>query len=213
MQEHADYFRAAVPEPVRIFGIQLLPLSITRYRLLHRFGCKFVADDEHDATIATMETTMEDLVVGILVCSMPVKELLAFLDSDQFETELARWGERIRKEIATDKYFSLHSKFGLFKFYIEESSRIPKYWEETETSGGGGSHWSQNLEVTLRSDLGYTSEEIDEGPLSKAILDYFKHAENQGLIRLIAEGEESEGLANTALLEKMMKGGTCPASN
>ena len=203
---HENYFKAAVPEPYRIFGLRLLPLSLGRYRLLKRFDCGFVADEERSAS-------MDDLLVGALICSMRVKEFLEFLESENREGDVKLWDERIRREMAADPYFNLLAKIGLFRAYIEESCNVPKYWDETSDTNISGAHWSHSIEVGLRSELGYTEEEINEGPLAKALLDYFKHAENQGLIRLMGEGEEEHGPANAALLEQLVKGGLCPASN
>lgn len=201
----AAYFQAAVPEPYRIFGLQLLPLSLGRYRLLMRFDCAFVADGEAKATI-------EDLLVGILICSMRVKDFLELLGSRRWNRELKRWGRRVRREMDADPYFNILAKVGLFQSYIQESSHVPNYWNEMAEQGGSAAHWSHNVEVSLRSQLGYTAEEIEEGPLSKALADYFKHAENQGLIRLICEEEVETGKGNAELLQRLMGGGLpCPA--
>ncbi|HEV2210857.1 MAG TPA: hypothetical protein VG167_18950 [Verrucomicrobiae bacterium] len=178
----AAYFQAAIPEPVRIFGLRLLPLSLGRYRLLCRFGCAFVADGEALATAG-------DLLLGILICSMRCAEWLEFVESPESGDELAKLGQRIELEVAADPYFNLLEKFGLFKNYIEGACLQPKYWEEKEDEGPSGAHWSQSLEVTLRSELGYSTEDIEEGPLSKALADFYKHAENHGLIRLMTDEE------------------------
>jgi hypothetical protein len=201
----AAYFEAAIPNPYTIFGARLLPLSIGRYRLLKRFGCAFV--DEKEST-----ATFEDLILGIVICSMTVKGFLEFLQSGTVIPEMKRFGERIRKEVEHDPHFNLFSKFGLFQAYILESSKCPKYWNELDDDRESSAHWSHNLEMSLR-EMGYTSKEIDEGPLSKALADYFKHAENQGAIRLMSEDEISQGDANAKLFEQLSKGGVCPVSN
>src|SRR5437588_535962 len=104
----AAYFKAAVPEPYRIFGLRLLPLSLGRYRLLRRFGVAFVAEGEATAT-------MQDLVLGILICSMRCRDFLEFIEGEDCQEQLAEWGKRIQKEIGVDPYFSLLAKYGLFK--------------------------------------------------------------------------------------------------
>lgn len=204
----AAYFKAAIPSPCVIFGVRLLPLSIGRYRLLKRFGCAFVSAGEESATFG-------DLALGIVICSMPVKEFLQLVeDPRKFTRELERFGGRIREEMRHDRHFNLFAKYGLFQHYLTENSQCPKYWNETEDESGGEgpSHWSHNLEITLRS-IGYTSAEIEEGPLSKALADYFKHAENKGAIRLMTEAEIAQGEANEKLFASLMKGDACPASN
>lgn len=204
---HDTYFRAAIPEPYTILGVRLLPLSLGRYQLLKRFDCGFVADGE-------LAATWNDLLVGILICSMPVKEFLVFLESKERPRQLKLWEDRIRREMEADPHFSYLSKIGLFRCYIERHSQIPKHWDESDSPVGSCAHWSQTIEIGLRCELGYSEEEINERPLSKALYDYFKHAENQGLIRLMADDEEQHGLDNARLLKEALgKGGLCPASN
>src|SRR6266567_4042116 len=160
----AAYFQAAVPEPYVIFGLRLLPLSLGRYRLLHRFGCAFVADGEAKAT-------MQDLLMGIVICSLPVPDFLELLESPRFGREMKRLGRRINMEMRADPHFSLLAKFGLFQRYIIENSRCPRYWDEQEERPGSGAHWSHNLEIALRSNLGWTLQEVNEAPLAKALVD------------------------------------------
>lgn len=210
---HSDYFKAALPDPYRILGVELLPLSLGRYRLLERFECAFVADEEEHviASSAGLRATSSDLLLGVLICSMRVKDFLELLGSDRLERELRTWGQRIKQEMEADDFFSLPEKFGLFAAYIDESCQLPRYWEENPESGESGSHWSHSLEVALRSELGYTPEEIEEGPLAKALLDYFKHAENKGVLRLVSDDEIEDGNANAERLAAVLKGAPCLA--
>lgn len=200
----ASYFKAAIPEPYRIFGLRLLPLSLGRYRLLERFHCAFVGPGEACATI-------QDLLLGILICSMPCREFLELIeDGKLFAKQLRRLGKRMQAEVRADPYFSILAKYGLFKAYIAESSAAPQYWDESPNSAGSGAHWAQSLEVLLRGELGYTAAEIEEGPLSKAISDSFKLAENQGLIRIIDAEEIEQGNNNAALFAQFAKEAPCP---
>lgn len=197
------YLQAAIPEPCCIFGLRLLPLSITRCRLLERFGCAFMTP--------SAEADMGDLLLGVLICSMPVHDFLEFVASPQWDPELRRWGERIREEMASDGYFNLSEKFGLFQAYLARSSKAPDYWDESEGKNESGGHWLQNLELSLRSKLNYTSQEIDDGPLSKALADVLHYAESQGAIRLIRPEELEKSASNTAILQAFAKGALCPA--
>ncbi len=193
----AAYFKAAIPEPYRILGLSLKPLSLGRYRLLNRFGVAFVSEQARQASIS-------DLIFASCLCSMRCDAFLEWVESPSFGKDLRRWGRKvcpwpwINKLPWIGKYwrkhhtFDVREKFVLFKRYIAEGSKVPKYWD---LSGGGeatasASHWSQNIEVTLRSELGWTSEEINEAPLTKAISDFFKFAENNGSIQLTTEEED-----------------------
>ena len=190
----AAYFKAAIPEPFRILGLALRPLSLGRYLLLRRFDCAFVAESEVSAGIS-------DLLLGLVICSMRVDEFLAAAESHELGPDVRRWGKRVcpqswlgclpwvgkwwRKNHTCDAL----EKMRLFQRYIAAGSAVPKYWDECEDQRVSGSHWSHGVEVILRGELGWSREEIDEAPLSKALADYFKFAENQGLVRLMTDYE------------------------
>lgn len=192
----ADYFSRVIPDPYRILGLQLLPLSLGRYRLLKRFNVAFVSDDESSAEIG-------DLLLGVLICSMPCAEFLELANSRNFHREVARWSRRILPNVwigalpffgkrwRAKHAFNVLEKIALFQRYIAEGSLVPKYWDESPGNNPSGAHWSHTIEVALRSELGWTAAEIEEAPLTKAIADYFKFMESQGHVRLMTEDEES----------------------
>lgn len=188
MKTAVDYFAATMPEPWQVLGLRLRAFSLGHYKLLKRFDCAFVSDKEQGATLA-------DLTLGVLCCSMSPKEFIAFMESPTFNEECQAWGKSVG-------IFDIAEKAKLFAEYIDAHSIVPKYWEEKDC-GSSGAHWAQCLEVTLRGKLGWTGEEIDSEPLSKAFADYFKHAENEGAIKLmtaeeiaIIEGDKSNGNAS-----------------
>jgi len=194
-----DSFLAAIPEPYVILGRALRPFSLGRYRVLRRFDCAFVADDEAGAGV-------EDLILGVLACSMGCREFLEFIAAPQRDRELTRWGKAIRKQIKRESDFSLVSKIKLFQRYIDVSHAIPRFWNEQESEAAApGSHWSQSLEVTLRSELGWTEREIEEEPLSKALAHFFALQESRGQIRIMTEEEQAMGEANARAMERLLQ--------
>lgn len=207
----AAYFEAAIPEPFTILGLRLKPLSLGRYRLLKRFDCGFVADGEVVAKI-------QDLILGVLICSMACAEFLVFIQSTNFRREMRRWGRRVSplsligilpwigKWWRKRHGFNIIEKMKLFQSYIREHTKAPTYTVEGSEGSPSGAHWSQNVEVTLRSELGWSKEEIDEEPISKAISDYFKWLENQGRIRIISEDELRIGEENALAMMGVKNG-------
>ncbi len=153
----------------------------------------------------------QDLILGILICSQRCDEFIALLNSGRLCKEIARWGNKVFKTGAWRKFiprrwqnpkpFNYLEKAGLFKRYLAEASRSPKYWEEQSGGQSSGAHWSHSVEIVLRGELNWTADEINEMPLSKAIGDYYKWLENKGMIRLmndyeiklIEEMEKSQG--------------------
>ena len=203
----AAYFSAALPEPYRILGLPLKPLSLGRYRLLKRFGCAFVSDVETKAGL-------DDLLLGVVVCSMRVDEFLERLQSGKLAKDVRRWARKvcplawfglipiIGKLWRRGHAFNVIEKMSLFKRYLDAGSEPPKYWDEGTNNRQSGAHWAHGVECVLRGELGWTEEEINEAPLTKAMADYFKFAEGQGLVRLMTDAElamikEAEGASGT----------------
>lgn len=174
---------------------------------------------------------MMDLIIGVLICSMRCEEFLEFIESPDFSKQVRAWGKKVTSSPIIGRIpflgkawrrhhgFNVIEKIGLFKRYVEQSSRVPAYAQESEETGGpSGAHWSQAIEVVLRGELGWTCQEINEQPLTKAMADYFKWAENKGILRLLTEDELASGEANAAAMSgiansksQMAEGGNCGA--
>ncbi len=215
MNAAAD-FKAAIPEPYQVLGLRLLPLSVGRYRLLKRFNVAFVADGDASAE-------MGDLILGVLICSMRCDEFLAFYESKEFTREVRRWASRIGanppwylrgkwgrvisctwigRHWRINHSFNFVEKMQLFQNYIKEAQEVPEYAPTHTSDKSSTAHWSTLVEITLRSELNWTVEEINEAPLTKALCDYFKHLEHQGLVKIFDTSDIEEGKRNAALLEE-----------
>jgi len=209
-------FQAAIPEPFQILGLKLLPLSLGRYRILHRLGCAFVSDKETNAGIP-------DLILGVSICSMRCDEFLDAFETGKYFKFLKSWGKRINARppwYLRGKYgriisatfigrhwrknhsFNFFQKIELFKNYISEAQKQPEYVPVHYSEHVVTAHWSEATEIILRSELGWTAEEINEAPLSKAISDCLKYLEQQGMVRIFSPEEIELGKQNAAALEK-----------
>jgi hypothetical protein len=194
-----DYFCAAYPEPWQVLGVKLLPFSFGHFLKLHRLNCAFVSESEQAASIG-------DLLLGIVVCSMrshPDPEQDPFwqwLHRDrpagfwnglwwklrmhrltQAELDILRWGKRVG-------VFDLKAKAQMFADYIKHHSELPPYVEEPTDMPPreSGAHWAQSVISALVAKCGYTQLEAYNVVMSKAMADFFKHAENEGSIRLLS---------------------------
>jgi hypothetical protein len=172
----AAYFEAAIPEPYRILGLKLRPFSLGHYLTLRRMGCVFVSDKEEEATV-------HDLVLGVLVCSMSHKQFMEFIEQGDCEKQVEEWGGK-----AAD--VNLQESCRLFGEYLKTGSEVPEFWLEQDDGAQSGAHWSHMLMTTLRSSLGYSRAEALDSPLSQSLLDFYKHAENLGIVRLMTEAEK-----------------------
>jgi len=191
------YAVAALPDPYRILGLRLKPFCLGHYLLLQRFNCAFVASEPQPIT-------REDVLLGVLICSMWNNEFLEFISGKGFWSEVRKWGKRVG-------IFDLTAKAGLFQRYLDESLHEPEYIEIN--SGEGTGEWSQNVKMTLMTRLHYDEQSALNMPLSKALAEYYKLAESEGLIRLLTPEDAEEIQTNNAALDalKNLMGEQCPA--
>jgi hypothetical protein len=206
MNEHADYFDRVFQIPPVICGRQLKCLSLGRYRLMAWFGVAFTAEQERPATAG-------DLLMGVLIASMTVKDFEVFVAQPDFKQQVQKWGRRagffpprcfgwpligkwlertFGEPIADADFEELTRQINEFQTYIKESSRSPEYWDENQDGKPSAAHWSESLEVVLSGNLGWSDEAINEQPLGRALALYFKHMENLGLVTLMTKAEADE---------------------
>lgn len=204
----AAEFSAAFQEPHIILGLRLLPLSLGRYQLLKRFNCPFVSDEPEQVGL---EKLTNDLFFALVICGLPCCEFAELAENGKLRRQLKRWGKRVRKFIDREKYFSILEKIEAFKRYLEQGSEV--HWKvlfRQDNSETSPTHWSHSIEVTLRSKVGWTAEEIEEQPLTKAMQDFFKYMEGEGIVKLVDpdhyEAMQAEGRANAEALAKIFGG-------
>lgn len=163
---NADYLADVIPAPFTVLGKRLRPLSITRLLYLHRFGCFPIEG-------------LAELLTAVIVCSRPCKEILPTLNDRWLGLKLKLWAWRLGK-------FSLVEKVDLFRGYIEAHTRRPPVWCPDSFDDGQlpGAEFLQHLKVTLKSECGWSQEEIDEEPASKAYWDYYTFWEIKDRVRI-----------------------------
>lgn len=214
-----DYFRQVLPQPPTVCGLPIKPLSIGRYRRMRRLGVAFVADDPQFPTAG-------DLLKGVLVCSMTCADYDAFIASPDCGAEIKRWGQRIgllppryldwpivggwinrfvgeeitlRRAVRDANY--VIEQIELFQKYIADAQVIPNYTQKENNPSRHSLHWSNTIELHLRCEQNWTSDEIEEAPLSKALTDYFGYAESHGLISILTDAEIEQAQDNSQKVE------------
>lgn len=203
---NAAEFSAAFPEPQTILGLRLLPLSLGRYRLLKRFECPFVDDEKKEIGIKELN---KELFFSLVICALPCDEFCQLLNTGKLRKELKRWGKKLEK-IVNKKGFSILESFAAFRRYLDDGSSVP--WivlSKQDNSETSMVHWSSSIEVTLRSKVGWTQKEIDENPLTKALADFFKYMESEGMVKLydpaIYQDMQVEAKANGDAMENILQ--------
>lgn len=195
-----NYCKASIPEPYTILGVRLRPFSLGSYFLMQRFDVAFISDDK-DRT-----GSIPDLLLAICICSRTYDDFLAFIaETKTFNRWCKDWGKQVRKLMKKDKNFNILYKFMDFEKYMKEGVVIPKYFEgdnSDENAQTSGAHWTQSVLLVLTSELGYSYNEAIDMPVSKALADYFKWSENNGMVTLMND-EELEMVEN---MEKQQNG-------
>lgn len=182
-----------------MLGLRLKPFSLGHYLLLQRFGCAFVQETPGQATL-------EDLVLGVLICSMTHRAFLAFIEQKDFRKQVTDWGKRVG---LTD----YQEKAELFRQYLKQGLHEPDYIS-LKPQEDAKSDWAQNLKITLMTRLNYSEDQALELPLSQALSDYYKLAESEGIIRLLDAEDLRTAAANSKAFEELeakRRDTTCPA--
>jgi hypothetical protein len=203
-------FAQAIPEPYQILGLKLLPLSIGRYRRLARHDCAFVAKGMAEAGVG-------DLLLGVVICSMRCDEFDALVVAPGFAKDLKQWGDRVMptprmaklkwlypfwdisflgKRWRENHSVNLLERFELFKRYIAGAQAMPRFYSKATGGKTSAAHWVDNVEMVLRSELNWTSEEVNEQPLSKALADWCNWAHANGHIELFTDEDIAEAKHN-----------------
>ncbi len=187
IEKPRPYSESAIPEPFRILGLKLLPFSFGHYLLLKRFDCAFVAEDERYAD-------RDDVLIGVLICSMSPSDFLEFIESKGFKREVREWGKKTG-------LFSLKEKAALFQKYLRSGWQEPPHINKA--GGRSTGDWVQNVKITLQAKLGYTDDEVMSMPMSKAMADYYKLAESEGAIHLLTPHDLESMDANAKAMEAL----------
>jgi hypothetical protein len=212
MSNLLTYSQACVPEPTTVFGVTLRPFCLGAYLLLRRFNNCFGSDEPRAGLGLEGETpadaVIKDLIPAVCICSMTYEEFLRALHENiktikvldekgtlvtheiPFDRYMADWGRYIKKGIRAGAIDSIDA-YANFKKHIQDSFKVPQFWDEAKqsTGAGSGSNWAETLKYLLVSELGYTESQALNMPLAKAFADNIKFLEARGLVRLMSESE------------------------
>lgn len=193
------YVDACVPERRVILNMTLRPLSLGHYILGNKFQVGFFADDK-------TEISMEDLLVGLLICSMTFEDFLAFIEDDKALKQIQKWGKSVKKTCKEDKNFNIFLKIQEFSKYIQDGRKMPLFTVDKEDNKNSGCHWSMSLLNVLTSKLNYSRSDALNMSLALAFIEYCKYAETEGAITLISNEQEEMVKGNFDWKKYLMEG-------
>lgn len=172
----AAYPIAANPEPYQILGLKLKPFCLGHCEHMERHGVAFMDSNAKEITVA-------DLLLGVLICSKTYEDFPKFIATENLLEEGKQW-------LKACGVFSVKDKIALFVEYIRHASQKPMVVFEHEGKQSG-SHWIQCIKIGL-IELGYTPSEAMNLPLAQAFADYYRAAENAGVLRILCREEAEE---------------------
>lgn len=181
-----SYVKSILPEPHVILGLKMRPFCLGHLFLMERFECGYASIDP------SYQRSYIDLLLSLAICCRTYEEFLEFMeDKKEFNRWTKEWGKKMAKYLKQNKDFDPLTPMIQFEKYVKDGIAIPKYWEtrETDLSDRSGAHWSQNVFVVMLSELNYTRTEALNMPLSQALGECFKMAENKGALTLMNDDE------------------------
>ena len=177
----AAYFLAALPEPRRVLGVELKPLTLGHRLILQRAECSFVLGTE---------ATFADLVLGVAVCSRSYAAALRFLTPGLSERIWLRW-RGIVTWLAVKRGYNLPAAAEAFRDYIAEACRMPHFsYEENDKAKPIRAPADAVLKVALQESLGYSADEALNLPYGQAIYEHLISNARKGHIELVDEAWE-----------------------
>ncbi len=212
------YVNALIPEPYTILGMELKPYSLGHFFLMRKFSCGFANENENALG------DISDLILGLAICSQTYEGFLNCIETNNIQIGthskyylfgpqvptvikytdwIAEWGRLVEKKLKEKNIINMLECINMFKTYMRDSIVIPKFWETEhgEDAPSSGAHWTQSVLSILTSDCGYSQSEALNIPMSRALSDYFKFSERNGMLTLMNDDE----LEQIAELEKEKK--------
>ena len=178
----ADYFLAAVPEPVTLLGLRLRPFSLGHVVLLNRIESAFVLGGQPD---------FNDLAASVFICSQTYSDGLASFDNPELPRFMAEWAAKLmgvswltRLGLKNPKIIDFPAKCAEFAKYIEDGSRMPTYDYNPEEVRSMECTGIQLVKTTLLSEMNFTEAELLDRPWGLCLWDYVTLKAIKGQVRI-----------------------------
>lgn len=205
------FYEAAIPEPFRVLGLRLRPLSMGHLILLHRIGSPYIAE----ASEAENGNAIGNLAIAALVCSMTFQEGVELLNTPDLGRQIAAWGRRIRKPHwwSREQKIDWAEKHQLFADYIRHSTDLPGHYWTREDGFTVQAPYVQIIKVQLMLKLHFTEAELMDRPWRLCLWDMLTVRALEGDLRFVDTGdiEEAQARANemaAKMKERMGNGAT-----
>ena len=208
MSRASNYYADVCPQPpYRVLGLPLLPLSAGHLLRLYQLESPFVLGGV---------PTIEDLVLGVLVCSRNYQQSGQALTDPALPKEMLKWQKRIsRSGWFKPVKIDYSAKIKLFIDYIEDGTQTPNYWSQS-TSSTADNHCPSVLFVLndLERVSNWTRAELIDRPWKETMWDWLTHKLIDGKITAFIDDDAATQIdqaveAGTALAKSLGWEGPC----
>jgi hypothetical protein len=199
----ANFFKAAVPDPWTILGLDLKPLSAGHLLLLGRIESPLVGASES-------EPEWMDLAFAVAICSKDLDGGIELLNHEGLSEEIGAWLSRIASERGE---LVLQDEISKFLEYMRAGCSAPDYICKESGSDIGDIPSVQFVKSFLISNTTLTVKEFWNQPWALSIWDFLTIQAQKGHIQLCSGGAIAEAEAMGAKLARLMKEGKikCPS--
>ena len=150
-----EFLAALAPEPFRVFGRELRPLSFGHVVLLNRLGIDPV-------------TTTEDLFAAVQICRRSYAEGLAYVR----ELMTAIGQARLESEVEQCQNLNMPAAFQAWGDYIQENSQCPTYCQGDGPKSERGAPMLAQIREVLMGQCNYSPAYVLDAPYGQCLWDY-----------------------------------------
>ena len=171
-----DFLAALAPEPFRVLGRSLRPLSYGHVVLLNRLGLDPVQ-------------SVQDLFAATRICERTYRDGLAYVS----ELMTAAGGVKLEEGIENAGGIDLRQAFQAWAAYMESGSSHPEYCKVKGSSSDRGAPFLAQLRGMLLGQCNYSPDYLMDAPYGQCLWDYgcaIESANGWGIV-----GEEHREIA------------------
>jgi hypothetical protein len=179
---HKEYAAVFWPDPVRVLGVRILPVTISHALFLWRIKSPLMVGGKMD---------IPQLVLALYVLSRPCIEDVRCLQRWDTRWLLKLWALQIKARCReVDRVLAR----AMLESCMDDAFEGPSIWEAQENTGRKcGAPYLLVLKVKLQERLSCTREQAMKYPLREAIWDLAAEAEVKGLMEWV-QPEQAQGI-------------------
>lgn len=195
----ADYYLAAIPDPVTLLGLRLKPFSLGHVILLHRIESAFVAGGV---------PTYDDLASSVLICSQTYGEALASFNDPDLSKFMRTWHDKLtwRGWFKKRAVIDLAEKSKAFSDYVRDGSKVPYYSFSESDVKESKQEPVQSVKIALMTKTTLTESELMDRPWGLCLQDFVALQVMEGKCQIQDRDDiENAQAVAAALFEKFGK--------